>query len=248
MSVTIVLTLLVVGGVYYLVTRTGGEDAAAAANSTSPTPSSTPAGKTTEGPCKYAETPQEPAAKEAGLPDDPDPTPNSGTTQVTLKTDQGDIGLVLDRAKAPCTVQSMVHLAQKQYFDNTTCHRLTTSDVLKVLQCGDPTGQGSGGPGYVIPDENPTDLKPDATGQAVTYPRGVVAMANTGQPNSGGSQFFLVYGDSTLPPNYAVFGTVDQAGLGVLDKVAAAGSDNSRSEGDGAPKTPVHIQQATVLN
>jgi peptidyl-prolyl cis-trans isomerase B (cyclophilin B) len=116
-----------------------------------------------------------------------------------------------------------------------------------VLQCGDPTGTGTGGPGYTIADEPPTDLAPAATGGGtVIYPRGTVAMAKTAAPNSGGSQFFLVYADSTLPPQYTVFGTIDEAGLATVDTVAGAGSDESNGAGDGKPNTPVTIQSATV--
>jgi cyclophilin family peptidyl-prolyl cis-trans isomerase len=124
---------------------------------------------------------------------------------ITLHTSQGDIPLTMPRAEAPCTVASFVFLAQKGYFNQTPCHRLTAADSLKVLQCGDPTGTGTGGPGYTIPDENPTNLPPAPGAQGASlYARGTVAMANTGQPHSGGSQFFLVYANSELPPSYAV--------------------------------------------
>jgi peptidyl-prolyl cis-trans isomerase B (cyclophilin B) len=170
---------------------------------------------------------------------------NQGTANVALTTSAGAIGLTLDRAKAPCTVNSFVSLAGQGYFDNTDCHRLTTGEGLKVLQCGDPTAQGTGGPGYTIADEPPTGLAP-AAGGSVVYPRGTVAMAKTSAPNSGGSQFFLVYADSTLPPEYTVFGTIDEAGLATIDKAAAGGSDNSNGQGDGKPVTPVTIQAAKV--
>jgi cyclophilin family peptidyl-prolyl cis-trans isomerase len=123
---------------------------------------------------------------------------------------------------------------------------LTVVAGFKVLQCGDPSGSGRGGPGYTIPDENPQGLKESAQGRTVIYPRGTVAMANTGQPHSGGSQFFVVWGDSTLPPSYAVFGTVDAASLAVLDKIAAAGVNPTNGPQDGAPKSPVTIQTAVV--
>ena len=101
-----------------------------------------------------------------------------------------------------------------------------------MLQCGDPTGTGEGGPGYEFKDELPTTLAPSPSGAGtVTYPRGTIAMAKTAQPNSGGSQFFLVYADSTLPPDYTVFGTIDDAGLATIDGVAAAGTDDSNGAG-----------------
>jgi peptidyl-prolyl cis-trans isomerase B (cyclophilin B) len=245
--VTVVAVVAAVGIVYWLA-NLGSSDNTAAASNTTTEPA--PAGKTTDGPCKYTDTSAtEPAAKDTGgLPPDPAQTPNTGTVKVNLTTDQGVIPLVLDRAKAPCTVQGIEFLTKAKYFDATKCHRLTTTEGLKVLQCGDPTGAGSGGPGFTIKDEKPTDLKAGPAGQdgspTAIYPRGTLAMANTGAPNSGGSQFFMVYGDSTLPPNYAVFGTIDAAGLTVIDKVAAAGVDGGSQ--DGAPKLPVNIQTAAV--
>ncbi|RVW04027.1 peptidylprolyl isomerase [Rhodococcus xishaensis] len=165
------------------------------------------------------------------------------TVSASMETSQGNIGLTLDNAESPCTVNSFVSLAQQGYFDDTECHRLTTSDSLKVLQCGDPTGSGMGGPGYQFANEFPTDqyAVDDANAQMpATYPRGTVAMANAG-PGTNGSQFFLVYGDSMLPPQYTVFGTVDDTGLATLDKIAAAGDDASNSAGDGKPNLPVEI-------
>ncbi|HJP75372.1 MAG TPA: peptidylprolyl isomerase [Pseudonocardiaceae bacterium] len=205
------------------------------------------------GPCRYAVAPDEPApqGKAFGLPADPSPTPKTGTVTVTLRTSQGPIPLTLNRAQAPCTVQSFLFLARKTFFDNTPCHRLTADPMLMVLQCGDPTGSGEGGPGYTIPDENPTGFAPAPPGPpgtppSVIYPTGTVAMANTGQPHSGGSQFFLVYGDSQLPPAYAVFGTVDAAGLTTLSTVAAGGIAPGMNAQDGKPRLPVTISAVTV--
>ncbi len=162
-----------------------------------------------------------------------------GTVGVTLQTGDGPIGLTLDKALAPCTVDSFVSLATQGYFDNTTCHRLTTAPGLQVLQCGDPTGTGTGGPGYTIPDE---------VFPGLTYGRGILAMANTGQPNTGGSQFFMIYGDGQLPPQYTAFGSITPAGLQVLDTIAKRGSDGSLepSPGGGKPVQPVTIEKATV--
>ncbi|MFH9860876.1 peptidylprolyl isomerase [Streptomyces sp. NPDC017202] len=156
-----------------------------------------------------------------------------------LATTCGDIDVALKTSAAPHTVNSFAFLAGKGYFDHTKCHRLTTNGIF-VLQCGDPTGSGSGGPGYTIPDEN---LK-DTSLKANVYPAGTVAMANTSQPNSGGSQFFLVYEDSQLPPSYTPFGTVSEAGMAVLKKIAAAGENTGA--GDGAPNATVVIDKATV--
>jgi peptidyl-prolyl cis-trans isomerase B (cyclophilin B) len=200
----------------------------------------------TEGDCGFAadESGKEPAV---GLPADDGPVDASA---LALTTSLGVVTVQFDAEKAPCTVESMAFLADEGYFDGTTCHRLTASQGLKVLQCGDPEGTGAGGPGYTIPDELPTDLPEGPASsdgsQSVVYQRGVVAMANAG-PNTGGSQFFLVYGDSTLPPNYAVFGTVDAAGLTVLDQIAAAGiTPGQNGPEDGAPATPVKIDTAKV--
>ncbi|MFD6418718.1 peptidylprolyl isomerase [Streptomyces sp. NPDC060194] len=163
-----------------------------------------------------------------------------------LKTSQGDIAIAMDAAKTPRTVNSFNHLAEKGFFDKTKCHRLTTQGIF-VLQCGDPEGTGAGGPGYNIPDENLDALgKPGADG-AVTYKAGTVAMANTGQPNSGGSQFFLVYKDSKLPPSYTPFGTMDAASLKVVAAVGKAGvAEGGQSPADGAPKKAVDVSKATV--
>ena len=148
---------------------------------------------------------------------------------VTMATNRGDVVFEMDSATTPCTANNLRSLAHFRYFDGTACHRLTTKGI-EVLQCGDPTGTGSGGPGYSFADENLEDA---------TYPRGTVAMANAG-PGTNGSQFFLVYGDSTLPPNYTPFGRIT-SGLEVLDAVAKAGSDDSNGAGDGKPKLPVTI-------
>ena len=158
-----------------------------------------------------------------------------------MVTNDGAIGLQLDNAKAPCTVNSFVSLAQQGYFDDTPCHRLTASAALAVLQCGDPTGTGAGGPGYRFANEYPTNqFRPfdPALQQAVRYPRGTLAMANAG-PDTNGSQFFIVYRDSMLPPTYTVFGTVDETGLATVDKIAAAGITGDPD--DGKPKNRVTI-------
>ncbi len=197
---------------------------ASSAASAAPTKAA-PAGNVS---CEYEKT-DEAAAKKVDLP----PTEGIETQQVfevTIATDRGDVVFDMDSSKAPCTANSLRSLAHFAYFDDTPCHRLTTEGI-EVLQCGDPSGTGSGGPGYQFADENL---------EGATYPRGTVAMANAG-PGTNGSQFFLVYGDSTLPPNYTPFGTITK-GLDVLDKVAEAGSDGSNGAGDGKPKLPVTIK------
>jgi peptidyl-prolyl cis-trans isomerase B (cyclophilin B) len=152
-----------------------------------------------------------------------------------IVTNCGTIIVTLFGKQAPHTVNSFAFLSRKGYFNDTPCHRLTTSGIY-VLQCGDPTGTGEGGPGYTLPDEN---LK------GATYPAGTVAMANTGQPHTGGSQFFFVYANTSLPPHYTPFGRIT-AGLDVLTRIAKAGTDNSNGEGDGHPVQPVVIESFGV--
>ncbi|MGY1607113.1 MULTISPECIES: peptidylprolyl isomerase [unclassified Geodermatophilus] len=163
--------------------------------------------------------------------------PAEGTADLRMTTSLGELVLTLDRAGAPCAAASMLHLAGLGFFDGSACHREVDTQGLQVLQCGDPTGTGAGGPTYAFP----TDVDGDET-----YPRGTVAMANSGQ-GLDGSQFFLVWGDSTLPPDYTVVGTIDDAGLAVLDVVAANGNDGSLdpSPGGGAPTVPVTIVSMT---
>jgi peptidyl-prolyl cis-trans isomerase B (cyclophilin B) len=157
----------------------------------------------------------------------------------TLKTSCGDIGIALDAKNAPKTVNNFVFLAQQNYFDHTKCHRLTTSGIY-VLQCGDPTATGSGGPGYKFDDEylNDPAIK---TG---VYPAGTVAMANSGA-NTNGSQFFLVYKDSPLSPNYTPFGKIT-SGLDILEHIAKDGDDSSNGSGDGKPNDNVVINSVPV--
>ena len=169
-------------------------------------------------------------------------TTGEGNTDVSVsvETNQGNIGLILHNDDSPCTFNSFLSLASQNYFDDTTCHRLTTSPSLQVLQCGDPSGSGSGGPGYQFANEFPTDqfaADDPAAQEPMTYPRGTLAMANTGQPETNGSQFFLVYGDSVLPPQYTVFGTIDETGLATLDTIAAAGVAGGAADGTPALET-----------
>ncbi len=151
---------------------------------------------------------------------------------VKLTTNCGEINIDFD-PDAPENVASFIGLANDGFYDNTLCHRLTTDGIF-VLQCGDPAGNGSGGPGYELPDEN---LPGNADNN---YPAGTVAMANAG-PGTGGSQFFLVYEDTTLPPSYTILGTMT-SGLGLVQAVAAEGTADG--SGDGAPKQPVQILTA----
>jgi peptidyl-prolyl cis-trans isomerase B (cyclophilin B) len=142
---------------------------------------------------------------------------------VRFFTTQGVITVRMLTTKAPCTTYSFRFLASQGYYNFTHCHRLTTQGIY-VLQCGDPTGTGSGGPGYEFNDENLA---------GATYPAGTVAMANAG-PNTNGSQFFFTWKNTTLAPDYTPFGTVI-GGMNVLRKIAAAGDDSQNGPGDGYP-------------
>jgi peptidyl-prolyl cis-trans isomerase B (cyclophilin B) len=173
------------------------------------------------------------AARNVGLP--PAKADAKAAYQATIHTNRGDVVIDLLNSKAACTVNSFVYLAAKKYFNGTPCHRLTTTSPLYVLQCGDPTGTGSGGPGYEFNNENLAGAK---------YTAGTIAMANSG-PNTNGSQFFIVYKNSTLAPSYTPFGEVVK-GLGIIQNVARAGSDHANGAGDGHPKEKVVIESVTI--
>ena len=236
------LVVLVLAGVvaFAVVHLSGGNPAAAASPSASSsptlsaspstTPSPTPTGPVTS--CTYIPSP--PAARKVGIP--PTKPDLKANYQATIKTNRGDIVINLLNSKAPCTVNSFVYLASKNFFNNTPCPRLVTTGIY-VLQCGDPTGTGRGGPGYRFADENLT---------GATYPAATVAMANSGAPETNGSQFFLVYKDTPLPPSYTPFGTV-VGGLTVLQKIAKAGvGPPLNPAGGGQPKEKVTIEKVTI--
>ncbi|OBG54870.1 MULTISPECIES: peptidylprolyl isomerase [unclassified Mycobacterium] len=230
-----------------------------AASSTTSAPSSAPETTTPAGPtppvaplpafkpsaelganCQYPASP-EPAAKQVKPPRTGKVPTDPAQVSASMVTNQGRIGLMLANNESPCTVNSFASLIGQKYFDNTKCHRLTTSADLGVLQCGDPKGDGTGGPGYQFANEYPTDQYPPndpKAQQPVLYPRGTLAMANAG-PGTNGSQFFMVYKDSQLPPQYTVFGTIQPDGLATLDKIAKAGVAGGGE--DGAPASEVTI-------
>ncbi|KJS57186.1 peptidylprolyl isomerase [Streptomyces rubellomurinus subsp. indigoferus] len=156
---------------------------------------------------------------------------------MALDSNCGKVTIALDAAKAPHTVNSFNFLAGEHFFDHTKCHRLTIDGIF-VLQCGDPTASatvpgGTGGPGYQFKDENLS---------GATYPAGTVAMANSG-PDTNGSQFFLVYKDTKLPPSYIPFGKIT-GGLDVVQKIAAAGTLEGAP--DGHPMADVTFNSVTV--
>ena len=201
--------------------------------------------------CTYTKTTAA-AARKVSIPS---ATPDyTASYQATISTNLGKLTLNLANSKATCTVNSFVHLAEAGYFNNTQCHRLTNTGIY-VLQCGDPyatattkmtcssTGKvGTGGPGYEYTSENLT---------GASYPAGTLAMANAGTADSNGSQFFIVYKDSTsgLGATYTPFGTVS-SGLGIVQSVAKDGFScqyiqSGESEG-GAPKEKVIIDSVKI--
>jgi peptidyl-prolyl cis-trans isomerase B (cyclophilin B) len=222
--------------------------------SPSKSPSATPSATTVAEPahhCTYSKA----TTAAARTVSDPPATPDyTDSYQATINTNLGKLVFSLANSKATCTVNSFVHLAEAGYFNNTQCHRLVTSGIY-VLQCGDPyatattkltcstTGKvGTGGPGYQFATENTT---------GATYPAGTVAMANNGTADSNGSQFFIVYKDSTsgLTASYTPFATVS-SGLGFVQNVAKEGYScqyiqSGQSEG-GAPKEKVIIDSVTI--
>jgi len=201
--------------------------------------------------CTY--TKATPVSKQVGLP--PSAPDYTASYQATFKTNLGPITVNLLNDKATCTVNSFVHLAEAGFFNNTQCHRLLTSGIF-VLQCGDAyatsttkldcsttSNVGTGTPGYQYASENLTNAK---------YPAGTVAMANGGTPTSNGSQFFIVFKDSTSGlngssgPSYTPFATVS-SGLNIVQNVAKDGTSCTYPQaGGGVPKEKVIIDSVTI--
>lgn len=168
----------------------------------------------------------------------------------TLVTTVGTLRINLTGTTEPCTVASFVSLAEQGYFNGSTCHRGADQTGFAFLQCGAPQAGGAGDPGYSIPDElgNITkETTPDPTNpQAVVYPAGTVAMANTGSPDTGGGQFFMVFGPSEFSPTYTVLGTMDAATIKILQGVGKAGFGPSGPAGGGAPLKTVTFKSVTI--
>jgi peptidyl-prolyl cis-trans isomerase B (cyclophilin B) len=235
----------------------GGSKKATASASKSPSASPTATATAVAEPahhCSYTAT--TPVAKKVSFP--PATPDYTAGYQATINTNLGKITFNLLNSKATCTVNSFVHLAEAGYFDHTQCHRIVTSGIY-VLQCGDAFATattkldcsssskiGTGTPGYKFASENLTKA---------TYPAGTVAMANEGTADSNGSQFFIVYKDSTSGlngssgPSYTPFATVS-SGLGIVQNVGKDGYAcqyvvSGQSEG-GAPKEKVIVDSVTI--
>jgi peptidyl-prolyl cis-trans isomerase B (cyclophilin B) len=234
-------TAAVIVGVAVLISGCGqipspppAPDAPASSVAHSPVPSASKIGGDAGDVCEYS------VSGDAARPVAPPPTagvPTSGTISYVLAMTNGKVTITLDRASAPCTVNSFVSLADQGYFDNTKCHRLADSGIF-VLQCGDPTGTGNGGPGYEFADE---------TDGTESYTEGVVAMANGG-PGTNGSQFFLVWADSTSLdqiPNFTIFGKMNKESRDVVASMAGEGQDGSNADGTGRPNNPCEIATIT---
>jgi len=190
--------IAVVVGVAFIISVSGGSDSTSTSDTTVDTTATAPVeGRTITGdtPCPAIDGSEARASTFENAPSNCLDANKTYTAVVT--TNKGEFAIVLDQTKAPLAANNFVTLARYKYFDNTQCHRAIPDFVV---QCGDPTATGSGGPGYSFADELP---------QAGEYKIGSIAMANSG-PNTNGSQFFIITGDQgvTLPPSYTLFGQV----------------------------------------
>ncbi|MEV4014021.1 peptidylprolyl isomerase [Nonomuraea angiospora] len=251
--------VIVIGGIVAAVALLGGNGAgtdaasspsASAADTAAPSASASASAAAgpkpydaATGTCDYVKDAAGGQVKDVGMPPAKVKT-TPATKTMTIKTNQGDIVVELNNAKAPCTTNSLEFLAKKKYYDGSKCHRLGSAQ-FPMLQCGDPSAKadgksqdGTGGPGYVMAEENL---------QGAQYKRGVMAMAKTQAPGSTGSQFFLVFGDIGLTPDYTPVGTITK-GLDILDKVNKAGVIGDAGDGTGAPKQTVEIKDVTIAS
>jgi peptidyl-prolyl cis-trans isomerase B (cyclophilin B) len=247
-----VVTVVVIAGIVALIVANAGGKKATPSAAASATASTSAAAFS----CVWAPNP-DPSASPAAAPD-PDlknvgtpPTTgmaNSGTQDLVLNTNLGQITIQMDLTKAPCNSASMAYLAGKKFFDGSSCSRLDNSGDHHILQCGDPSGNGDGGPSYAVADENlPINQRP-------AYTAGEVGMWNSA-PNTAGSQFFIVLGDTDITSGqFTILGKVTQ-GLDIAKQVAAGGddgafasqeSDPTSSFGGGHPKTKLTLNTVTA--
>ena len=229
--------------ILFLVSALGGDDKGVAPNA-----SATPTPGASEAPDAFksypvacgAERPKEPKPQSFGKTPPKLTIDKAKKYEMTLKTSCGEIVVALDAKNAPNTVNSFFFLAGKNFYDGSICHRMSDQPTFAFLQCGDPTGTGSGeAPGYTLAEENTKGAK---------YERGTLAMANTGAPKSTGSQFFLLSKPATgLSPTYTVAGQITK-GLDVLDKIIALGTDDAFASGPGGghPKQAVYLEDVIV--
>lgn len=238
--------LVVAGAVWVTVAVLGGDDESepVAGEPTLDTEEAAVNGAEPTGECEWL--PEESAAVNEYLTDvgtPPDADPPTGTATMTIATNHGDLEVEVAAEDAPCTYRSFVHLADQEFYDDSVCHRMTgEGSGIWVLQCGDPSGTGMGGPTYRMAEENlPVDASP-------AYPRGTVAMAKTNVPDTTGSQFFIVYDDTELPPDYTVLGTITE-GMDVVDGIVAEGvvdPETGEPTPDGEPATEVVIETLRI--
>ncbi len=230
--------VVIAGGIVWGTIALSGGDEPESTLASDPTPSSAP------GLCPWQpeDTTGNPYLQEVGTPPVVE-EPLTGVRTMTIATNHGDLTVEVDAEGAPCATTSFTFLAEQEFFDDTPCHRLVTDDIF-VLQCGDPTGTGFGGPTYRYPEENlPTDVT-----DGVPYPKGTLAMAKSSAPNSTGSQFFIVYKDTVLNPDYTIVGTVTE-GIEIVEEIAAGGAVNPQSGEtvtDGAPEVEVTIESLRI--
>jgi peptidyl-prolyl cis-trans isomerase B (cyclophilin B) len=241
--------LVVIGGVVWIVLASGGGKHTAAPG---PSGSAEPSASAYSSHCIWMpliDPSASPAPSPNTLPKEikdvgtPPATgePRSGVQTMTITTNLGVVKVAVDTAKAPCTAASVTYLASKKFYDNTKCHRLTTAGIY-VLQCGDPSATGRGGPSYKMGEENlPVNKRP-------AYPEGVVAMAKGQSPATTSSQFFIVYKDiDQLQPDYTILGKITE-GLDIIKKVADGGvtPTDPQNPNDGTPKTELKIISLTM--
>ncbi|MEJ7651805.1 MAG: peptidylprolyl isomerase [Nakamurella sp.] len=234
-----VAVLLIAAGVVLAITTSNKEADTAAGDPTASSSVDETAPTSSEGPvapCTY--TAGGTAAKKVELPGNTSPE-QTGKVAATISLNGETVDVSLDRSLAPCSVSSFLSLASQGFYDNTTCTRLTKSGALNVLQCGDPSGKGNGGPGYSYEPTAPTADKP--------YPAGTLAMANVSSSQTAaeeGSQFFIVYGTTQIPASYSVIGTVSAAGMKVVDAITSQGVKDDRQ--DGVPNAEAKIESIKV--
>ena len=232
MIIASVLVLsLTVGLVWILATR-GGETTASPTTHPSATHNASPTPTVQGSPgsnCGYTEKTSEDSGKKGAQPPPKFTIDANKTYTATVVTSEGTFVVDLDPKAAPCTVNSFVYLADKHFYNGLTFHRIIKDFVI---QGGDPTGTGSGGPGYTFNDELNNGLK---------YELGSLAMANSGA-NTNGSQWFVVTGaqGESLPNNYSIFGKVS-SGMDVVQKIGAVKTDSNDK-----PVTPVTIEKVTI--